>query len=252
MKRFLLLTLCLAMLALLFGCDAPSKAETEEAAPSTVQEMTEETTEETQPEILWEKPALGEEVTLLFDETLDNEDGEAQTYQVPLLNCKGGDSEIVNQEITDTYTPIMERVRSGKARDITGISYKVERFRIYTVSLLICCSYADGGNSYTAYTLSLNSGHLMSSRDLLQELNISEESFLAEVKTRACEVFEELHEDDEHNAAYQKQLDAFCSDDNINLDMPMLTDTGGHLLLISPIGANGRQVMYYLQKEFEE
>lgn len=251
MKRFFVLTLCFVMLAALFGCTSSDPAEKTEPTQVSVQETTEEMTEETQPEIPWEKPALEEEITLLFDDTIDKEDGEAQTYQVPLLNCKGGDSELVNQEIEEIYTPIMERVRSGKAREITGISYKVERFRLYTLSLLICCDYANGSHNYRAYTLSLDSGHLMSCSELLQELNISEENFLSEAKTRAAEYFEVLHEDDEHDAAYQKQLDAFCSDENINLEMQILVDHNGHVLLISPAAQNDRQELYYLQKEFE-
>ncbi len=264
-KKFFSLALCLVLLAASCGCTSdrrePTAQTTEWTEPST-QAETEALTEETEPEAAWQEPEVkwqepehGEEILLLYDETISTDEEAPQVYQVPQLNCVGGDSAKVNRDIQQKYGALMERVLAGKAPEITGISYEIYRFRIYTLSVLIRCDYADGSSSYSAYTLSLETGRLMNNAEILEELNISQESFLSEAKTRAAEVFEALYAEAEQDDAYFDCLAFSCSDANINLGMQMFIDTDGHLQLISPIrspdGTGSFRVLYSLQKEFD-
>ena len=257
-KKFFSLALCLVLLATSCGCTSdrrePTAQTTEWTEPST-QAETEALTEETEPEAAWQEPEHGEEILLLYDETISTDEEAPQVYQVPQLNCVGGDSAKVNRDIQQKYGAIMERVLAGKAPEIRGISYEIYRFRIYTLSVLIRCDYADGSSSYSAYTLSLETGRLLNNAEILEELNISQESFLSEAKTRAAKVFEALYAEAEQDDTYFDCLAFSCSDANINLGMQMFIDTDGHLQLISPIrspdGTGSFRVLYSLQKEFD-
>lgn len=254
MKKFFALMLCAALLAAITGCaaeDSESTAPTTEWTEPSTQAATEEATEEPEPEAAWQEPAPGEEIRLLYDETLST----GEVFQVPLLRCVGGDSAKVNREIREKYGAVMERVLAGKAPEITGISYEMHRFRIYTLSLAIRCDFLDGSCDYSVYTLSLETGKLLTNAEILEELNISQESFLSAAKTRAAEVFEALCAGAEQEESDPECLAASNSENNINLDMQMFIDTDGHLKLISlfqsPEGTRLKKV-YSLHKEFDD
>ena len=254
MKKLFALMLCAAMLSTITGCASEhsgSSAPTTEWTEPSTRAATEETAKETEPEAAWQEPAPGEEIRLLYDETLST----GEVCQVPLLRCAGGDSAKVNRELREKYGAVMGRVLAGKAPEIKGISYETHRFRIYTLSLIIRCDFADGSCDYSVYTLSLETGRLLTNAEILEELNISQESFLSSAKTRAAEVFEALCADAEQEESCSENLAASNSEKNINLDMQMFIDTDGHLKLISlfqlPEGIRLKTV-YSLHKEFDD
>lgn len=254
MKKLFALMLCAAMLSSITGCaseHSESSAPTTEWTEPSTRAATEETAKETEPETAWQEPAPGEEIRLLYDETLST----GEVCQVPLLRCAGGDSAKVNRELREKYGAVMERVLAGKAPEIKGLSYETHRFRIYTLSLIIRCDFADGSCDYSVYTLSLETGRLLTNAEILEELNISQESFLSSAKTRAAEVFEALCADAEQEESCSESLAASNSEKNINLDMQMFIDTDGHLKLISlfqlPEGIRLKTV-YSLHKEFDD
>ena len=91
-KKFFSLALCLVLLAASCGCSSdrrePTAQTTEWTEPST-QAETEALTEETEPEAAWQEPEHGEEILLLYDETISTDEEAPQVYQVPQLNCVG-------------------------------------------------------------------------------------------------------------------------------------------------------------------
>lgn len=255
MKRILLL-LCFLLPFSLPGCTEIPVAETTIQTDATVvSELIEAPTEEPTEPQPWQAPKRGEELTYLYNEVIQNEDEVRRYYQLPQLNAVGGDTEALNRTLKELYAPMIQSALAERDPFLTDVICESERFRPYTLSILMIRKYRDGSRYYDAYTVSLADGSRMDGAAILRELGISEENFFAEASVRAGKYFDSLFPDAKHDANYECCRTLAASEKYISLRMPMYIDREGHLILISPMLSpeTGTETYYCypLQKPFE-
>ena len=269
MKRIILFTVCLTLLATLSACalfsshsdsesshlgsstDAPSQNSAAIVSPSAEESVTEPLTtsevESISPTDI-QIPNIENALVPLYDTTIViyNETGtyEHCCYRVPQLNCNTPDAERINADIAASFDPIVQDALILAEKGCTSNCYYIDYRTIWfenTLALLIYWEYPNQCIFYKVYNFDRVTGCEVTNAELLARVGLDEEAFISLAKTRSVEVFDEKYQNLPDDMKYSdfagRQREASASDEFINPDMRMYLREDGKLMLISAIGS---------------